>query len=267
MFWPRPWPWLIRGFRRYVRRYLARNFHALRLSRTSSSLPTDRAPVLIVLNHPSWWDPLVGVFLSGLWPLYEHYAIIDARGLNRYRFFARLGFLGIELGTYRGAARFWRYGLAILSQPQRALWVTAQGRFADVRERPIRLEKGAGHLAAHLRQGWVVPIALEYTFWTERTPEILIRIGPALNVADLNPLTPQEWSVRIATALTQNMDTLASEAISRNAELFETLLTGRSGVGGWYERWQRLRAFFRGERYQPEHATILTAPSRDTMTP
>jgi len=56
---PRPSPLIVRWFRRYARRYLARHFHAVRLAR--QTLPDLGAgPTLIILNHPSWWGPAGG---------------------------------------------------------------------------------------------------------------------------------------------------------------------------------------------------------------
>lgn len=256
---PRRWHWLIRGFRRYVRCYLARYFHAIRLSRSGCPLPTNGSPpLLVVVNHPSWWDPLIGVFLSALLPQYEHFAFIDAKALARYRFLSRLGFLGIELDSYRGAADFLRYGITLLSRPGHAVWVAAQGRFADVRTRPLRLEPGVGHLAARLTHGVILPVALEYPFWTERTPEALIRIGTPLGIESAPPgRSAQQWTEIIKEALEQAMDGLALEAASQQAERFEVLLSGRSGIGGWYEFWLRARAFLKGETYMPEHASLM----------
>ncbi|MCS7021690.1 MAG: lysophospholipid acyltransferase family protein [Gemmataceae bacterium] len=259
---PHRWLWLIRGFRRYVRRYLARHFHAVRLSRGGSPwpLPTD-LPLLIVLNHPSWWDPLLGVFLSSFLPHYEHFAVIDNKALKRYPFLQRLGFVGIEPDTYRGAVTFLRYGQAILSRDRHVLWVTAQGRFADVRQRPVQLQAGVAHLATRMNKGWIVPLALEYPFWTERTPEALVRIGTPLAVDPTQRLAPAEWLQLVTAALTQTMDQLATESISRDEQQFTTLLRGHCGVAGWYGRWQRVRSWLRGQRYQPEHAAIMRPPN------
>jgi len=41
--------------------------------------------------------------------------------------------------------------------------------------------------------------------------------------------------------LTATMDDLARDAISRDAGRFETLIQGRTGVGGVYGWWQALR--------------------------
>ena len=75
---PTRWNWFVNGFRRYVRRYVRKHFHAVRVSNTSHPLPAGDSPLLFVLNHPSWWDPMIGTVLADLFPTYTHYAAIDA---------------------------------------------------------------------------------------------------------------------------------------------------------------------------------------------
>ena len=181
---PHRWHWLIRGFQRYAHRYVRKHFHAVRLSKSGSPLASGDEPLLVVLNHPSWWDPLIGIVLSRAFGARDHFAAIDAVAVRQYRFFQKLGFVGVDTKSLRGAAEFLRTGAAILAQPRHVFWVTAQGRFTDVRERPLALRSGVGHLAARLTAGIVLPVALEYTFWTERTPEALVRVGEPLQIAD-----------------------------------------------------------------------------------
>lgn len=250
---PRRWHWLIRGFRKYCARYVRKHFHAVRLSNTSHPLPPAGEPVLVVLNHPSWWDPLIGVILSERFGDRDQFAAIDVVAVERYAFFKRLGFVGVETTSLRGAAGFLRVGRAILSERNRAFWVTAQGRFTDVRQRPLDLRSGVGHLAARLADGWVVPVALEYTFWTERTPEALARIGEPLRIANHPGLTGKQWTYLIEDALTAALDGLNTEAMARDPAKFTPLVDGRTGVGGIYDRWHRLKAWVRGERFDPSH--------------
>jgi 1-acyl-sn-glycerol-3-phosphate acyltransferase len=264
---PTRWNWFFDGFRRYVRRYVRKHFHAVRLSNTSHPLPADDAPLLIVLNHPSWWDPMIGVILSDLFPGYAHYAAIDAAMLKKYRAFNKLGFFGVDQTCLRGAAEFLRTGTEILSAYRRAVWVTAQGEFADVRTRPLNLRSGVGHLAARLPRGWVVPIAVEYTFWTESKPEAVVRIGEAISFSrdptgsassvDALPvgsrLTGKNWTARIEVALTASLDALNAETATRDPAKFTELLGGTAGVGGVYDAFRRSVAFVRGERFDPSH--------------
>src|SRR5207253_10605254 len=50
-------------------------------------------------------------------------------------------------------------------------WIAAEGQLTDPRVRPLRLRSGVGHLAARVRQAVLLPLALEYPFWEERTPD------------------------------------------------------------------------------------------------
>jgi 1-acyl-sn-glycerol-3-phosphate acyltransferase len=255
---PARWQWLIRLFRWYSRRYVRKHFHAVRLSRSGAQFPpASNEPLLVVLNHPSWWDPLICIVLSQLMAKHDHYAAIDAVAVNRYRFFKKLGFVAVDTKTLRGAAEFIRAGLTILSRPNRVFWVTAQGRFTDVRERPLNIQAGVAHLAARLTEGYVLPLALEYSFWTERTPEALIRVGPLLSIKAYQGYSAKQWLTLIESALTQNLDQLNFETRSRDPTHFWILLEGRSGVGGVYDRWRRLNSWLRGKRFDPAHEAVL----------
>jgi 1-acyl-sn-glycerol-3-phosphate acyltransferase len=253
---PQRWRWLMRGFQRYCRRYVRKHFHAVRLARTSAPIPAS-GPLLVVLNHSSWWDPLIGVILADTFPGRDHFAAIDAAAVERYAVFKRLGFVGVDQSSLRGAVAFLRTGEAILSELNRVFWVTAQGRFADVRERPLNLRAGVGHLAARLRDGAILPVALEYTFWTERTPEALIRIGEPLAVSEHPGLNGKQWMKLIEDALTTALDGLNADAMSRDPAKFTTLLEGRTGVGGFYDRWRRFQSWIRGERFDPSHEAAM----------
>lgn len=258
---PRPWGWFLRGFRKYCVRYIRKNFHALRISNSSHAFPPPDEPVLLVLNHPSWWDPLVGLVLSTRFADREQYAAIDAVAVRQYSFFKRLGFIGVDQSSVRGAAEFLRIGRAVMSQPGRVFWVTAQGRFTDVRQRPLDLRSGVGHLAARLDRGVIVPLALEYLFWNERTPEALARFGEPIAIADHPGLDGKEWTQLIEDALTRTLDVLNEEAMTRDPAKFTAMISGRTGIGGMYDRWRRLRAWLRGERFDPSHAAAMEKPT------
>ncbi|QDU21187.1 lysophospholipid acyltransferase family protein [Urbifossiella limnaea] len=250
---PRRWPWLVRGFRRYVRRYVRKHVHAVRLAKAGSAFPPPGEPVLVVLNHPAWWDPLVGVVLSDAFAGRDQFAAIDSTALRQYRVFGRLGFVGVDTTSFRGAAEFLRVGQLILSEPNRVLWVTAQGRFSDVRERPLALRSGVGHLAARLGRGVVLPLALEYAFWAERTPEALARVGEPIRVADHAGLDGKAWTRLVEERLTHTLDALNADAMTRDPARFTTVLGGSAGVGGVYDGWRRLKALLTGRRFDPSH--------------
>lgn len=253
---PQRSPRLCRLFTAYARWYVWRHFHAVRVSRRGK-VPEllDDQPLVVVMNHPSWWDPLIGLLINHHLGGRTAYAPIDAAALERYRFFGRLGFFGVAQHSPRGARAFLETGATILREPGTALWITAQGRFTDARERPVQLRPGLGHLARRVGRLQVLPVAVEYTYWQERLPEVLIRCGAPVIYRPAE--APAAFTGRVADQLAQAMDALATESRTRDERLFTTVAWGRVGVGGIYELWQRLVSRWRGQKYNPAHATVI----------
>src|SRR5690349_20477819 len=110
---PRLSPWLIGLFAFYNRHYLRRHFNSVRVLK--KGLPEGNRPNVIFLNHASWWDPLVSLFVSSeFFHGCASFAPMDARMLLRYRLFKYLGFFGIEPHCTRGAFAFIRTADSIL---------------------------------------------------------------------------------------------------------------------------------------------------------
>lgn len=251
---PEPSPFWMRLFSRYVPGYIRRHFHAMRLACDGRPRENLNGPLIVCLNHPSWWDPLMCVVLANrFFPERRHFAPIDARALQRYGFFRRLGFFGIEMESRAGAAEFLRMGTAILADPNATLWVTAGGQFTDARERPVRLRPGVAHLARRLDRGGILPLAVEYPFWQERTPEALALFGEPIRLEGAAPAAAAKWNRRIEAALERAQDDLAALAKAQDGTAFDTLIGGRAGVGFAYDAWRRMRAVWRREHFQPGH--------------
>jgi 1-acyl-sn-glycerol-3-phosphate acyltransferase len=244
-------------FARYVRVYLRRNFHGVHLLRLCELEELDGWPLLVCLNHPSWWDPLMALYLSQrFFKDRVQYAPIAEVGLAKYRFFERLGFFGIDPGTRSGAFRFLQIGEAVLSQPDAALWVTPQGHFIDVRQRPVAIQSGVGHLVHRLGRLAMLPVALEYAFWNERYPEAFACVGQPLFIENGAALPASEWTACFSLALETTLNALADKVQRRDPSVFEPLLEGGAGVGGVYDLWRGAKARVRGKKFEAGHGGI-----------
>jgi 1-acyl-sn-glycerol-3-phosphate acyltransferase len=247
---------LLRFFRRIVRGYFRRNFHAVRISAAERLADLD-GPLIIYANHSSWWDPMVSIFLahtklSGR----QHYAPMDAQALDRYPILKRLGIFPVQLNTLRGAAQFLRVGELIL-QKGGVLWVTPQGRFVDNRQRPLEFKPGLAtlvrRLVEHSGSCTLIPLAIEYPFWNERLPEALLHVGTAVKFVSPDAST-SDIQVQLVQALETAMEELRGLALTRDASKFKALLGGRAGTGGFYALGQRIKALIQRRPYNPEHS-------------
>lgn len=252
-------PALVRFFGRIMTRQMRKSFHAVRIARGGRPSPTPGRPVVVYLNHPSWWDPaFIMVLATHLFPQRPGFGPIDAEALRHYRFMARIGLFGIARDSRRGAATFLRESTGVLRDPAAMLWVTAEGHFTDPRTRPVSLRPGIAHLARRVPEGVFLPLAVEYPFWDEKTPEALCRFGPAVEGDPADPV--EAWTARLEAALSVTMDDLSADALSRDPARFETLLGGTAGVGGVYDLWRRGRAALTGRRFHAGHGRPEESP-------
>ena len=245
---------MVGWFTRWLSGYFRRNFDGVRVSLEGEPPTGGDHPYIVYTNHPSWWDPVLFLYLSQtLIPHRRMFGPFDADALAKYPIFGRLGGYAVERSTRQGAADFLRTSREILAAPNTVLWITVQGEFADPRQRPLELQPGLAHLMRRLEGGIVVPLAAEYPFWNERRPEALVHFGRSLDVAGCAGKSVAELDTLLNESLTETLDYLAEEAISRDPSRFRTLLLGRSGVGGAYDIIRRLKAWASGRKFDSAH--------------
>ncbi len=238
--------WFARGFGAYNRRLIGKRFCALRvdpaLRGLCAGINNDPRPLIVVLNHASWWDPLIVLAIGGLlMPARRGIAPIDADQLRRFAFFRKLGLFGIDPDDPASFPAMLAYvNEWFRSTPMPALALTTQGRFTDVRE-PIRNRPGAAAVAARQPEGnvAVLGLAIEYAFWQDQRPEVFVR---AAMIPQPAAPTTAAWHRAIQAGMQANADALARAVIAREPSAFEALLGAGAGrINPVYDLWLRLR--------------------------
>jgi len=244
---PEARPLRVSLYGRESERQLSRHFNAVRLAKSQRpDLATAHGKALIIyVNHPTWWNPLVCLYLAGqLFPGRRHYGPVDA-GTSGYRAFERMGFFHVDTAGARDARRFLTLSQEILGRPDAALWIPAEGRIADPRERPVRLRSGVGYLASRVRQAVLLPLALECPFWEGQLPEVLVRFGEEIPAGDVG-MGASDWTAVLEDRLESALDALAAESLARDPARFDVLLDGGGGEAVVPGVWRRFKARFAG---------------------
>lgn len=233
------------GFGWYVQRLMRKRFNAVRLIRGDDAILTALAdvdtPIVAAINHPAWWDPLTALVLSRRFmPERTPCAPMDAAQLRRFGLFRRLGVFGVEPDAPDALQRTVAHvAERFATDPRPVLWITPQGRFTDVRE-PIRLHPGAAAVAARHVECRVVAVAVEYTFWQDQRPEVLLCCTEVARPAAA--ATTSAWHRAVQGEMQANAERLATAACARDEGRFMTILGGRSArIHPMYDAWLRLR--------------------------
>jgi 1-acyl-sn-glycerol-3-phosphate acyltransferase len=234
---------------------MKRHFHAFAMDARNvrgQNIPSE-TPLIVFGNHPGWWDPIVGMIVNqSAFPGRTLYSPIDAAALEKYGVFKKLGFYGIDLSSTRGAAAFLKTSRAIMAQPNTALWITPEGRFADPRDHSQPLMHGLAHLAHDAPNALLVPIAIEYPFWEERLPEALVRLGRIIRADETGCTTKPQWQDYLTNALRETQRELAESSIARRTEDFELLVSSKLRRS-WYDFFRLTTARLRGKSIPIEH--------------
>jgi len=265
-------PRIGRVFAWIAERLLRKSFHAVRLERGSrgdlEALRAHAGPILLLLNHPSWWDPLIVAFLRRR--AFGDRSVIgtmESRELERFAIFRRVGVFGIDPDDPASVRTLLREFSRRLGHDPRALGaITPQGRFTDPRE-PISIRPGAALvLAAHPTMR-AAALSIEYPFWSSKRPEVLLRLRAidAPSGPDA-PADARSWHRCCEAAMERGRIELSALSIARDADAFETLVDG-SKRGGPYAWWLRITgrgAEIDAARRQRSHAPM---PGRTEASP
>ncbi len=220
-------------------------------------IPPQAEPLILFGNHSSWWDPLIALLLGQtILPERTHYAPMDQIALEHYSIFKPMGFFPVDNGSAKGAVQLLRAGQEILSRPGSVLWITPESQFNDVRKRPVLFRPGLGALMSRSGRLTCVPIAIEYTFWNERLPEVLVNVGEPLEIADGAMEDARTWTNLLSYAMSATLDELTMLAVERDPDAFELMFSGSGGIGGIYEVWKRLACAITGRSYHHDHGSL-----------
>lgn len=228
----------------WVERMFRKSFHAVRVAHGSMdqlrAMDGDPRPVIALISHSSWWDPLIGLVLGRRTTTRRKpIAPMQLDQLRKFKIMRKLGVFGLDPDqpsslrvlvdhVFEEAQR----------EPRTMLWITPQGEFADVRT-AVRLRPGAAAVAARLKQVRVVSVACELGFWTDQRPEVFVRVAPV----EGDGVTLSGWQRTMQSAMQANADELAKLVMARDPGAFEVIIGG-DGVGAAvhpvYDLWLRV---------------------------
>jgi 1-acyl-sn-glycerol-3-phosphate acyltransferase len=240
-------PRFVSVFGWYVeRRLLPKKFHAALAARGSGQalegVDNFEGPVLVVMNHAAWWDPLVCLLVQRRWmPSRTSCAPMEADQLVKFGFFKKLGLFGIDPDDPASLEAMGRYvALRFTSDRRPTLWITPQGRFADVRD-PIEIRPGAAAIAARTPGLRVLSLAVEYGFWVDPRPELFLRVVEV--PAPPGPASTASWHRAVLAGMRANQSALAALVRSRDPGGFEAIVGGprAGGTNPFYDLWLKIR--------------------------
>ncbi len=210
-----------RIFAVYNRNLLKRRFHSLQITGLDILRKKEASiPLIIYVNHSSWWDGLVAFQLSDALKM-DSFIMMEEKQLKKLNIFRRLGAFSVVRENPFEAIKSINYAARLLKEkPDRALWIFPQGEILNNDIRPIKFYKGILKIIEKVGKCLIVPVALRYEFSGEYKPEIFINVGK-INVFSSTGKCEVEDLERNITHL---LDELRHNVLNKNFNKFEKII-------------------------------------------
>ncbi len=165
----------------------------------------------------------------------------------------KLGFYPTQMNSHAGAANFLRNSNAILDQKNSVIWLTPEGRFCDIRDQSADLMPGLPHLVANRDKLAVVSLAIEYVFWNEQKPYMLMRLSEPIFTQELPTRNKVEVNAILTKNLRDNQAALAKLAIARSISPFQLIKNSSKRPSHMYDFARLMKSIFQRKRVQLRH--------------
>lgn len=142
-----------------------------------------RGPAVFACNHVSWWDVFMVVLGDALFHR-QGYAAMDARNLERFQFFRRLGALPLRRGNSQHVASDLEHMRKVLVEQGAALWFFPQGRQLPAHLRPVEVKPGI----VYFGDVPVIPVGIHYLFLEAEVPRAYVSFGDVVGLNQPDPL-------------------------------------------------------------------------------
>lgn len=222
-----------------VRTSLQRMFVRVRLRTLGDDPRASVLPLLVIANHPSWWDGYLALLLSRHFGV-RRYLMMDAAQLKRYGFFAWAGCFGVERSDARDVARSIAYAAALLQQAKPTwLWLFPQATITPPQARPLTIHAGAAHILRRATAGGrtigVLPVAWHLVFRGEQHPEVVMLAGDVRIMDEARAMDIAAGTACLTDALVSVMDGLAGDIVRDDLTAYHTILGGRIGINDRFD--------------------------------
>ncbi len=229
-------------YRLFARWSLWSSFHRVWLQSHGPLPDPAGGPLLLALNHSSWWDGYMMYVIHRmvLRGRFDAHLLMEEKQLKAYRFFTWSGAFSVNRNDAQDAQRSQQYAANLLrgGRRPRAIFVFPQGKIVPADRRPLVTYPGVARIVALAGDVRLCPVALRYEFLGQQWPHAFIRIGPSYRPAD--PSDIEGTLAELTARLTEACDALRDDVLALRLERFQPILHGRRGIDQSFDAFLRL---------------------------
>lgn len=140
--------------------------------------PSKASKTVYYLNHNSWWDGLIPLYLNSYHFKQHARAIMEDEQMVKHPFFSKIGAFSINLKDSKSTIRSLRYAINSMKRSNSSLFIYPEGEITPVSSNQPTFKSGLSWLYKQMEtEVDFVPIALYQQTFRDSKPELYIYIG------------------------------------------------------------------------------------------
>lgn len=211
------WEW---GLYSFLKKLIPLSFEHVYIQGTT---PKNVGRTLFIVNHSTWWDPLMIFLVNKKVMQSDAYAMMHEKGIKQHPIFRRIGAFSVNRDSPKDIIHSLQYAVDKLQQ-DKTVWIFPQGDEQPLEKRPLEFQSGVSYITEKTPQIKVVPVSLYYAFEETRKPNVYISIGEDIINDSFETLTKKEKTSYIETEATMCLDELKRTIMENKKDSFQRLL-------------------------------------------
>ncbi|MFP8488462.1 lysophospholipid acyltransferase family protein [Gracilimonas sp. Q87] len=172
-------PLYIRFFSLYTKWKLKRTFEQVWIKQEYT--PSDDTKTVYFLNHNSWWDGLIPLYLNEYFFKQNARAIMEDKQMKKHPFFSKIGAFSIDLNDPKASVTSLRYAIESLKRNNACLFIYPEGKIKPASESKPDFKNGLSWLYKKVEEIDFVPIGIYMHSFRSAKPELYISIGDTVD--------------------------------------------------------------------------------------
>lgn len=244
-------------FSKLAERQIRKQFRRVSLTKRSV-IPelSQNVPTIVILNHSSWWDAMVCLYLSRVLFKREDYGVFAEEQLKRYGIFRYIGCFSVNRTSTKDFKHFLKYTIELLDQKSRMLWIFPQGELVSNDLRPFDFKKGFAVIASKLQRVQILKLAISYDFWIDSRPEVVIDVISSETFSG-SEIDPETYAAECGFEVGTSVAYLKELVIHRKYDALNPLFETNHGTNPIYDAWRRVASLCRREKFISTHGENL----------
>lgn len=187
---------------------LQNRFYAFRYNGVENFHNRDEnVPTIFFAPHSNWWD---GIVLYNTTHRICHKEIrLMVEELNRFPLLRRAGAYSVNKKSAQSAMKALKYSVDLLGDLRNILCIFPQGIIRPPHFRPYVFQTGLAYIVENAVKKYgkinLIPLSLEYCFFRDNRPEIVVDFGKCIEVTDFN-MDRKEFTKFLEDKLTETSD-------------------------------------------------------------